>query len=707
MKQYRTLNALIIAGLLLSPSMTALATDAKQSNALTFEDIFNLQAQSYNVIEEAPAQPTDPKKITKLALKPLSDNKKRSLTYNALVKHSAHKTNSAVFADKNFYKKMDILHGEASSSSLFATIDRTQTVFGQATLARMLCQMTNDVALLKNRQAIIQALISDEELFNTLDRSMQTIKANEASFLSYWEEEDPAHAELYKQVYYTSGPLKGLNTSTTGLEVKTRTGNALTILGILSTPISFISMGVSSIYLQKSALSYAKKSCEKELNNPNLSFHARRHFESSLSEIQAIAADLPESFSASVYKSYKALADGAVEIKNFFSNGKASSNAKIALGAALTAWLAWEVYKGYGHYTSAALKAHTAKQLQTRLIEVAAYSRELENLYITLENSNLRPAGFEHLKNVVCASDVHSADFNALVSKLNCNTFNPSASVFSVTGRVLSAHTALNETKHEFIPAFEFIGELDTYLSMAKLYKEFASKRVHISFAEFVEQDKPYLHATNFWNPFVNPEYVVCNDVTLGAQGLPNNIILTGPNTGGKSTVIKGLILNVLLAQTFGMAWADTLVMTPFTNINCYLNINDDISAGTSLFKAEVLRAKDLINAVRALEGKQFSFTIMDEVFSGTSPKEGEEAAYRFMEEIGAFNNSMVILATHFPLITELPDKQPHAFKNYRVAVTKDANGKIVRHYKLEDGKTFMNIAMDLLKEEGIFLNNN
>lgn len=700
----RILNVSLAVSLLFAPCMPALATETT-SNALTFKDIFNLQAQSYNIIEEKSEKPADDKKVTALTIKPLSDNQKRTLTYNALAQHSAHKADSAVFADKNFYKKMDILHGEASSSSLFSLIDRTHTIFGQATLARMLCQMTNDAQELQKRQVIIQKLISDEEFFNYVDNSIKKIKSVEAQFLSYWEEEDPAHAELYNQVFYTTNTLKPLNKSTTGLEVKTRLGNALTVAGVLTRPLGYILGGIVGNMSARWFLNKNNAHHEAILNTPNASIYDKEYSAGMIRNNNQALLVIPKTAAESIRASCNGIKNGAISAKDFFFNGDASSKVKCLVGTALTAYLSWELYKAYGHYKAASLKNNTANQLQTRLIDVATYTRELENLYATLERTNVAITGIEQLACIVKPSDAHSADFNDLVGKLNCNTFTPEASFFSVTGRVLSAHTVMQEVKHEFIPAMEIAGEIDAYLSMAKLYKEFAAKRVHISFAQFIEQDTPYLQATNFWNPFVNPEYVVTNDITLGAQGLPNNVILTGPNTGGKSTVIKGLILNVLLAQTFGMAWADELVMTPFANVNCYLNITDDISAGTSLFKAEVLRAKDLINAVRDLKGKDFSFTIMDEIFSGTSPKEGEEAAYRFMEDIGTFNNSMVILATHFPMITELPDKKPTQFKNYRVAVDRDANGKIVRHYKLEEGKTFMNIAMDLLKEEGIFLN--
>ena len=91
----------------------------------------------------------------------------------------------------------------------------------------------------------------------------------------------------------------------------------------------------------------------------------------------------------------------------------------------------------------------------------------------------------------------------------------------------------------------------------------------------------------------------------------------------------------------------------------------------------------------------------MDEVFSRTSPKEGEDAAYKFAQQLGTYANSMCSIATHFPKLTDL--EQESQYKNYQVTVSKNPDGSWNRPFKLETGKSTINIAMDLLEEEGIF----
>ena len=195
----------------------------------------------------------------------------------------------------------------------------------------------------------------------------------------------------------------------------------------------------------------------------------------------------------------------------------------------------------------------------------------------------------------------------------------------------------------------------------------------------FVENSAtPVIDAHNFWNPFINPDTVVVNNATFNTS-CPNSI-LTGPNTGGKSTVIKGIMINVLMAQTFGIAPSQSLTMTPFSKLNCFMNISDDIATGASLFKSEVMRAKKLLDMVQGLKENEFSFVIIDEVFTGTSPQEGEVAALRFAEKLGSYTNNTSIIATHYPKMANLQEKTNGVFHNHHVEILRnDGRGADLR----------------------------
>ncbi|HSC24932.1 MAG TPA: hypothetical protein VLB80_01785 [Candidatus Babeliales bacterium] len=241
------------------------------------------------------------------------------------------------------------------------------------------------------------------------------------------------------------------------------------------------------------------------------------------------------------------------------------------------------------------------------------------------------------------------------------------------------------------------------YVALAKLYNDRQDKQAQYCMVNFIENSTtPIIDAHNFWNPFVNPDTVITNNIAF--DGSCPNSILTGPNTGGKSTIIKAIMLNILMAQTFGIAPSESLTLTPFAKLNCFMNISDDIATGASLFKSEVMRAKKLLELVQSLGKNEFSFVIIDEVFTGTSPQEGEIAALRFAEHLGVYKNNISIIATHYPKMVDLQTTTNGTFHNHHVEILRNEDNSLNRTFKLKNGPSFFNVAFDILEEEGLFI---
>lgn len=347
-----------------------------------------------------------------------------------------------------------------------------------------------------------------------------------------------------------------------------------------------------------------------------------------------------------------------------------------------------------------------SNNIQEHLIGTAQYFEAIDNIHTLLKqktNDTAFATIYEHID--LTSKKDFSTEFMTAYTLLKTNTFKGQASAFSRRGRILKSFKLLSETTHELEETLVALGQLDAYVGLAWHIKQTQNTPDNsFCFAQFRE-GKPYLEAKGFWNPSVryHKEYVIPNDITMShSDDQTPNVVITGPNTGGKSTILKGLFANILLAQTFGIAAAHQFIITPFTRINCYLNITDDLAAGVSLFKAEVLRAKELIEGIRGLDSDQYSFTIMDETFSGTSPKEGEEASYAFAQRLGTFDNSLCILATHFHKLIDLEANENKKYKNMHVDVIRNQDQSLTFSYKLKDGSSKMNIAMDILSEQGI-----
>ena len=93
----------------------------------------------------------------------------------------------------------------------------------------------------------------------------------------------------------------------------------------------------------------------------------------------------------------------------------------------------------------------------------------------------------------------------------------------------------------------------------------------------------------------------------------------------------------------------------------------------------------------------------MDEIFSGTDPKVGARAGYKFAAQLGQNTNSINMIATHFPRITKLEKHKSKLFSNHKVMVEKNSDGSIHYFYKLVPGISDQNIAMDILVNQGVF----
>jgi DNA mismatch repair ATPase MutS len=175
-------------------------------------------------------------------------------------------------------------------------------------------------------------------------------------------------------------------------------------------------------------------------------------------------------------------------------------------------------------------------------------------------------------------------------------------------------------------------------------------------------------------------------------------MILTGSNTGGKSTVLKGIAFNGLLAQTLGIVAADKAVVTPFSFLGISLNIVDNIAGGKSLFQSEIDRAVGLVNAAALFTGKGHCLLVVDELFRGTTPDRAQEQTYEFAQRFASFKNTIYILATHFvDKVTQLEVSTGGECKNYKIEIKRDADGALQRTFKLVEGINTSNVAADIL----------
>jgi DNA mismatch repair protein MutS len=217
--------------------------------------------------------------------------------------------------------------------------------------------------------------------------------------------------------------------------------------------------------------------------------------------------------------------------------------------------------------------------------------------------------------------------------------------------------------------------------------------KYNFTFTKFIENNIPKIEGIGFRHPCLNKDNVVKNNININ-----NNIIITGPNAGGKSTFIKTLLINVLLSQTICISTSDSCSLTPFKKINSQINV-PDTKGHESLFEAEMHRCLYNLKELEKTNKNEFTFIIMDEIFNSTNPVEGIAAAYAIVKKISEYKNCILIFTTHTIYRTKLA-KTTNRFINYKMNVVIDGEN-ISFPYKLIKGLSKQYIALELLKQNG------
>lgn len=210
----------------------------------------------------------------------------------------------------------------------------------------------------------------------------------------------------------------------------------------------------------------------------------------------------------------------------------------------------------------------------------------------------------------------------------------------------------------------KFIGVVDYHYTRYKLTKN------GYTIPNYIKSKKPVIIVRDMSNPVL--EKCVRNSISIH-----NNIIVTGPNACGKSTFIKGVALNLLIAQTIGLSCSKYMLFTPFSYIETQIYSTDE-KGKLSLFQKQINRMDTYIEKIKQMEG--FSFSAVDEMFNATNYKDSEKISDIYCDKLVG-SKGITIITTHLDNIT----KKRIGFTNYRMLVNKKEKG-INYTYKIDEG---------------------
>ena len=210
-----------------------------------------------------------------------------------------------------------------------------------------------------------------------------------------------------------------------------------------------------------------------------------------------------------------------------------------------------------------------------------------------------------------------------------------------------------------------------------------------------LEPNGPLFRADALAHPLLAEDAAVRNDVTLGADGT-RVIVLSGSNMSGKSTLLRAVGVNVVLALAGAPVRATKVVVSPLV-IGATLRINDSLEEGQSRFYAEILRIRTIVEAARGSVPLLF---LLDEILHGTNSHDrriGAEAIVRTLVDAGAIG----FITTHDLALTELPSRLGAAAVNKHFA-DRIEDGRIVFDYRMRPGVVEHSNALALMRAVGL-----
>jgi DNA mismatch repair ATPase MutS len=240
---------------------------------------------------------------------------------------------------------------------------------------------------------------------------------------------------------------------------------------------------------------------------------------------------------------------------------------------------------------------------------------------------------------------------------------------------------------------FHLLGEMEVLNSLATLH----FNQPEWTWPTFTDTYFTYFGRA-IGHPLIQPGSRVTSDFKLHSKG--KVALITGSNMAGKSTFLRSLGVNAVLARIGAPVCAQALLLSP-VQILSSMRIADNLAENTSTFYAELKKLKMIIDAMKT---DAPLFILLDEVLRGTNSLDRHIGTKALVQQI-IKEQSVAVIATHDVEVAKLEDRYPDAMYNYHFDV-QVAGEELYFDYKLKEGVcTSLNASL-LMKKIGIELEN-
>ena len=352
---------------------------------------------------------------------------------------------------------------------------------------------------------------------------------------------------------------------------------------------------------------------------------------------------------------------------------------------------------------------------ESNMITLKFNDRDGHYLYITNRRCEILKKNLQNVKEIeVGKHKINISEFEFVelpkssYTKINCKKIKEISNELVVQKSKL-AKKIKEKFKLEIIFMLDQFSNIFVYWAKKIGYIDFinsgaiASIKNHYSKPLINRIENSYFNCTNLRHPIVenistNSEYKP-HSLELGGDNELCGILLYGINSSGKSTLMKSIGLNIILAQIGYFVAADNFIFSPYYSLFTRISGNDNIYRGQSSFMVEMIELTSILKRYNSN-----TIVLADEVCRGTEEKSAN-IIVAYMLETLSLNKTTFITATHLHKLTCLPTiKNITNIKSKHLKVTYDtANDNLIYDRELADGQgeTFygLTVAKYLMKD--------
>ena len=288
------------------------------------------------------------------------------------------------------------------------------------------------------------------------------------------------------------------------------------------------------------------------------------------------------------------------------------------------------------------------------------------------------------LERIMLSSDARRSGIMALILEV----------VFLWSFQVVIALQRWRTDARRYVPDWFFaLGELEALSSLATLAHDNRSWCF-----PSVAADTDAITTTAVGHPMLADALRVTNDVSVGPPG--TLLLITGSNMSGKSTLLRALGVNTVLAHA-GAPVCALEYRTPHLRLYSSVNVQDSLAQGVSLYMAQLKRLKQIVEAARTTPAHELTFYLLDEILSGTNSADrtaGVRAVVHYLMQ----TRSIGVLATHDLALAADPQLQQAAtfihFSDHFDAAT----ARMSFDYRIRPGPVRTSNAIELMRMLGL-----